>query len=105
MTCDNNRMLCCIKFIIDVTHISTKCTLPSNQAMSPKLIWQTNITSKTISPIARILMIKAFRFCNQACINCGACLSKCPYELNIPELLKKNLEDYREVLKGNRAIS
>ena len=32
------------------------------------------------------------------CINCGACLPKCPYDLNIPELLKKNLEDYRNVL-------
>ena len=34
------------------------------------------------------------------CINCGACLKRCPYELNIPELLKKNLEDYRGVLEG-----
>lgn len=33
------------------------------------------------------------------CINCGACLKKCPYELDIPALLKKNLEDYRNVLK------
>lgn len=38
------------------------------------------------------------------CIGCGACLSKCPYELNIPVLLRKNLEDYREVLAGNRKI-
>lgn len=38
------------------------------------------------------------------CIGCGACLSKCPYELNIPALLRKNLEDYREVLAGNRKI-
>lgn len=38
------------------------------------------------------------------CVNCGACLPRCPYELNIPELLKKNLEDYREVLAGNRAV-
>ena len=38
------------------------------------------------------------------CIGCGACLSKCPYELNIPELLKKNLEDYREVLAGRRSV-
>ncbi len=38
------------------------------------------------------------------CINCGKCLPKCPYELNIPELLKKNLEDYREVLAGNRRV-
>jgi predicted aldo/keto reductase-like oxidoreductase len=38
------------------------------------------------------------------CIGCGLCLSKCPYELNIPELLRKNLEDYREVLAGNRQV-
>ena len=39
------------------------------------------------------------------CIGCGACLSKCPYELEIPTLLRKNLEDYREVLAGNRKVN
>ena len=39
------------------------------------------------------------------CVNCGACLPRCPYELNIPELLKKNLADYREVLAGNRNVN
>ncbi len=39
------------------------------------------------------------------CIGCGACLSKCPYELQIPTLLRKNLEDYREVLAGNRKVN
>ena len=38
------------------------------------------------------------------CINCGACLPKCPYGLDIPSLLMKNYEDYREVLKGNRKV-
>lgn len=38
------------------------------------------------------------------CIECGACLPKCPYGLNIPELLKKNYEDYKEVLAGNRSV-
>lgn len=38
------------------------------------------------------------------CVNCGVCMTKCPYELQIPALLKKNLEDYREVLKGNRTV-
>ena len=31
----------------------------------------------------------------ESCINCGACLPKCPYGLDIPRLLRKNLEDYR----------
>jgi predicted aldo/keto reductase-like oxidoreductase len=34
------------------------------------------------------------------CTGCGLCKSKCPYELDIPNLLKKNLEDYRQILKG-----
>ncbi len=34
------------------------------------------------------------------CLNCGKCKSKCPYELNTPELLKKNYEDYKKVLSG-----
>ncbi|WP_026651758.1 aldo/keto reductase [Butyrivibrio proteoclasticus] len=40
----------------------------------------------------------------ESCVNCGACKTKCPYELDIPVLLRKNLEDYREVLKGNREV-
>lgn len=34
------------------------------------------------------------------CINCGACMKRCPYELHTPELLKKNLADYKEILAG-----
>ncbi|MBR3276253.1 MAG: aldo/keto reductase [Eubacterium sp.] len=34
------------------------------------------------------------------CVECGACLSRCPYHLNIPELLKKNLADYKDILAG-----
>ncbi len=34
------------------------------------------------------------------CLNCRQCVSKCPYELNTPELLRKNLEDYKKVLAG-----
>lgn len=34
------------------------------------------------------------------CINCRQCTSKCPYELDTPELLKKNYEDYKRILAG-----
>lgn len=30
------------------------------------------------------------------CINCGHCRKHCPYELDTPELLKRNLQAYRE---------
>ena len=34
------------------------------------------------------------------CIDCRQCTTKCPYELDTPELLKKNYEDYKKVLAG-----
>lgn len=40
----------------------------------------------------------------EECINCGACMKKCPYELNTPELLKKNYEDYKKVLAGEVTV-
>lgn len=33
------------------------------------------------------------------CLECGQCKSKCPYGLDTPNLLKKNLADYREQVK------
>lgn len=39
------------------------------------------------------------------CKNCGACRKKCPYELNTPELLRKNYEDYKQVLAGKVSVS
>ncbi len=38
------------------------------------------------------------------CIECGACKKRCPYELDIPKLLKKNLEDYKDILAGRVKI-
>ena len=40
----------------------------------------------------------------EACLNCGKCSSKCPYELDTPALLKKNLEDYQKVLSGEVSV-
>ncbi|MFI3237603.1 MAG: aldo/keto reductase [Lachnospiraceae bacterium] len=34
----------------------------------------------------------------EECIHCNQCISKCPYELDTPELLQKNLADYKEIL-------
>ena len=38
------------------------------------------------------------------CIDCGACLKRCPYELNIPTLLRKNLADYKDILAGKTQV-
>ena len=39
------------------------------------------------------------------CVDCRQCVSKCPYELDIPNLLRKNLEDYRSVLAGKIKVT
>ena len=31
----------------------------------------------------------------EECLNCGKCMTKCPYHLNTPELLKKNVDEIR----------
>ena len=40
----------------------------------------------------------------EKCMNCGQCKSKCPYHLDTPALLKKNLADYKEVLAGRVSV-
>lgn len=39
------------------------------------------------------------------CIECRQCMSKCPYELHTPELLRRNYEDYKKVLAGESKVS
>lgn len=40
----------------------------------------------------------------EECLHCGACMKKCPYQLNTPKLLEKNLEDYKKILSGEVKI-
>lgn len=40
----------------------------------------------------------------EKCIDCGMCKTRCPYELNIPVLLRKNYEDYKSILSGKTKI-
>ena len=41
----------------------------------------------------------------ETCINCRQCASRCPYGLDTPELLRKNLADYKKVLAGEVSVS
>ncbi len=38
------------------------------------------------------------------CIECGICQTRCPYSLNIPQLLKKNWADYQKILSGEITV-
>ena len=39
------------------------------------------------------------------CVKCGKCKQKCPYSLDIPTLLEKNLLDYEDILSGKVNVS
>lgn len=38
------------------------------------------------------------------CVDCGLCKTRCPYELDTPNLLRKNLADYRNILAGKVSV-
>ena len=40
----------------------------------------------------------------EECLHCNSCLAKCPYGLDTPTLLAKNLEDYKNVLAGKTVV-
>jgi len=41
----------------------------------------------------------------EECIDCGLCKSRCPYGLDTPALLRKNYEDYKNVLAGKVSVN
>ena len=52
-------------------------------------------SAKWLEPEAKAKMEKI-----ADCLHCGQCMTHCPYGLNIPELLAKNLDDYRRIVAG-----
>ena len=52
-------------------------------------------TEAWISPYWQEQMMKI-----ESCVDCGLCKTRCPYELDIPTLLRKNLQDYKRILSG-----
>lgn len=40
----------------------------------------------------------------ESCTGCGQCMSRCPYSLNIPSLLKENYDDYKLIISGERKV-
>ena len=54
---------------------------------SPSANWLTEESRKKMAKI-------------EDCLHCGKCKTKCPYSLDTPTLLEKNLKDYKEILAG-----
>lgn len=38
------------------------------------------------------------------CTSCGLCKTRCPYGLDIPDLLRKNYSDYRDIIEGRVSV-
>ncbi|MCI8453591.1 MAG: aldo/keto reductase [Lachnospiraceae bacterium] len=38
------------------------------------------------------------------CLRCGQCMRKCPYGLDTPALLERNVKDYEEILNGKEIL-
>ena len=52
-------------------------------------------SEEQLTPEVQAKMMKV-----EECLHCGQCASRCPYHLDTPALLQKNLEDYKKILSG-----
>jgi len=48
-----------------------------------------------LTPAAQEKMLRI-----ESCLECGACSTRCPYGLDTPALLRRNLADYKDILSG-----
>lgn len=65
-----------------------------NQCARMSLLLRRSPAATWLSPVWQEKMQKI-----EDCLHCGKCMQKCPYNLNTPELLAKNYEDYKTFLK------
>lgn len=66
-----------------------------NNCARMSLLLRRSPSESHLSPEGQKKMMKI-----ENCIHCNQCKSKCPYGLDTPALLEKNLEDYKKVLAG-----
>lgn len=66
-----------------------------NNCARMSLLLRRSPSESHLSPEGQAKMMKI-----ENCLHCGQCKSKCPYGLDTPALLQKNLEDYKAVLAG-----
>ena len=70
-----------------------------NNCARMSLMLRRSPTSGWLTPAAQEKMHKI-----ADCLECGQCAAKCPYGLDTPALLKKNLEDYKNILSGKEKV-
>ena len=77
-----------------------------NNSIKPKHLKQLHDYRQKLrkDPILKYLFLELTLKCNENCLHCGSCKSKCPYGLDTPTLLEKNLADYKQVLSGEVTV-
>lgn len=70
-----------------------------NNCARMSLLLRRSPSAGHLSPEGQEKMMKI-----ENCIHCNKCKGKCPYGLDTPTLLQKNLEDYKRVLAGEVQI-
>ena len=70
-----------------------------NNCARMSLLLRRSPSAGHLSPEGQEKMMKI-----EHCLHCNMCKSKCPYGLDTPTLLQKNLEDYKRVLAGEVQI-
>ena len=68
--------------------------IESNQCARMSLLLRRSPAAGWLTPAWQAKMEKIEEY-----LHCGQCMQHCPYSLNTPELLRKNLEDYRTFIK------
>ena len=66
-----------------------------NTCARMSLLIRRSPSANQLTPGAQSMMKKI-----ENCLNCGSCRAKCPYGLDTPALLRKNYQDYCEILAG-----
>lgn len=70
--------------------------IPCEQGVNIPQVMGFRSQSRRFPPETAKRMAQAAMDSVENCIECGECLPKCPYHLEIPELLKENLSSFRE---------
>ena len=70
-----------------------------NNCARMSLLLRRSPSAGHLSPEGQEKMMKI-----ENCIHCNQCRNKCPYGLDTPALLQKNLEDYKRVLAGEEKV-
>ena len=70
-----------------------------NNCARMSLLLRRSPSAGHLSPEGQEKMMKI-----ENCLHCNKCKSKCPYGLDTPTLLQKNLDDYKKVLAGQVQI-